>query len=91
MVSTPKGDTMRLLLTAAFLMTAASGAAFAEGRYQLAGSDDHGWLVLDTETGAVKFCHSGFNSSDPALKCSPWFKNKHSSKKLVNAKNTPAD
>ena len=48
---------MRLLLTAALLMTAASGAAIAEGRYVTTEIPAHpGVIITDSETGAVRFC-----------------------------------
>ena len=56
---------MRLLLTAAFLLTAVAGSSFADGRYQTAiapASDE--WpniiqiVITDTKNGAVEYCFS---------------------------------
>ena len=81
--TTQKGAAMRLLMIALFLLSANAGMAFGEGRYQLAGSGGpdgySGWLVLDTKTGAVKYCHPSRANDKPyadnSPKCSPWSKN----------------
>ena len=64
---------MRLLLTAAFLMTAATGAAFAEGRFVTTSSAFTGGPVVfitDSKTGAVRYCRA----SEGKTICTPWTK-----------------
>lgn len=60
---------MRLLLTAALLMTAASGAAIAEGRYVTTATPAHpGVFITDSKTGAVRFCRAAGGQTI----CTPW-------------------
>jgi hypothetical protein len=64
---------MRLLLAAAFIMTAAAGSVFAEGRYQMVAAPQAdrwgGVWILDTETGQAKYCWYSTSGND-LLHCS---------------------
>ena len=72
--TTQKGITMRLLLTAVFLLSANAGMAFGEGRYQVEALGKSGydmtWVVLDTKTGKTRYCSSNTEAASPI--CSPW-------------------
>ena len=55
-----KGIGMRLLLKAAFVMTAVAGSVFAEGRYDGVKMDKWNWVQLDTNDGRTRRCNKGY-------------------------------
>ena len=68
---------MRLLLAAAFIMTAAAGSVFAEGQYTTTTNNDGGVFITDNVTGAVRYCFVKFGQATPSgttVKCSLWTK-----------------
>ena len=60
-----------LILVCSTLATPAM--SYELGRYQIESGSDGGWMVLDTKSGAVRYCNRFYGDVFlEAPKCSPW-------------------